>query len=184
MKVRIAALALLTAAGIASAALNAYRTGISLPQAVKLADGSVLPAGKYDVEIHFRGSGNAAELHFLRGGELKGKAPAEARGFPSVGPLDKGIQKGNAASGHDAFAKIGDIKGESTDSKHKDEIEAVKKPTPGAMREFSWGKAGFPEGRKGVVTKGPPGMLKLSFDSTNSAAGFSALLPYVEAKKR
>lgn len=171
MKARLAAAALLVGAAAASAALNAYRTGIKLPQGVKLADGSVLPAGAYDVDINFKGYGNAAELHFLQGGVLKGKAPAVARGFAAQPPGS------TEATGHDVFAKIGDIKGESMDDKHKDAPEAVKKPTPGGLREFSWGKAGFPEGRKGVVSKGPPGTLKLSFDSTNSAAGFQATLP-------
>ena len=107
MKAKLAAAVLLLAAGTVSAALNAYRTGISLPQAVKLGDGSVLPAGKYDVQIDYKGYGNAAELLFLQGGVLKGKAPAEARGFPSqapaavLAPHDKKIQKGTEAqAGH------------------------------------------------------------------------------------
>ncbi len=178
MKAKIAALAgavLVAAAVNAPAALNAYRTGITLPQAVKLADGSVLPAGKYDVEIDYRGYGNAAELRFLQGGVLKGRAPAEARGFSSQPPasgktssdespkeqkvvkLDPAAQKGVLDAQQKGFPKV--------------------EPGPGAS-EFSWGAYGFHPGAVGRTT--PQGQsLKLSFDSANGPSGFSALLPAV-----
>ena len=60
-------------------------------------------------------------------------------------------------------------------------VETGDKGSPaGAPAAFSWANFGFREGQKGSVTPGPPGMSKLSFDSANSAAGFSALLPAVQ----
>lgn len=200
MKARLAAAALLLAAATASAALNAYRTGITLPQAVRLGDGSVLPAGRYDVQIDYKGFGNAAELHFFQGGVLKGKTPAEARGFPAqartgaVASQDKKIQKA------DIYPKVGDIKGETGAVKEVSPDAKLKKvvgpgedktaknlewsdPTVLPPAAFDWQKAGFAAGAQGKAAPAGPGSLKLQFDSSNSAAGFSALLPAVQKQR-
>jgi hypothetical protein len=171
MKTRLAIVALLVAAAAASAAVNAYRTWISLPQAVKLGDGSVLPAGPYDVQIHYKGFGNAAELWFFRGGVLKGKSQAETHGFPSTQPpsaaseaspkLQKASSEGNLAADHKDWSQ-----------------------SAGAHGDFAYEKAGFRAGQKGTVMQASPRMLKLSFDSANSAAGFSANLPYFEKGRK
>jgi hypothetical protein len=193
MKKALAA-AVLLAAGYAPAALNAYRTGITLPGAVRLADGSVLPAGKYEVEIDYKGWGNAATLSFFQGGIFRGKSPAEARGFPSQPP--------GAAASSDTFAKIGDIKGEtlekSPDAKLKKVVlpgdEKVNVESKGFDKRdkvapvpapFDWAHAGFPAGspRPGIARTLGDGSVKLSFDSTNSAAGFNAILPFIERGK-
>jgi hypothetical protein len=186
MKTRLATVALLVAAAAASAAVNAYRTGISLPQAVKLGDGSVLPAGPYDVQIHYKGFGNAAELWFFRGGVLKGKSPAEVRGFPSTEPAGAASEASpklqKASSEGKVFPKVessspggaGDLAAD-----HKDWSQSA-----GAHGDFAYEKAGFRAGQKGTVMQASPGMLKLSFDSANSAAGFSAILPYVEKGRK
>ena len=195
MKARLAAAALLLAAATASAALNAYRTGITLPQAVKLGDGSVLPAGRYDVQIDYKGFGNSAELHFFQGGVLKGKTPAEARGFPAQAP-------GGAAEAYPVKWQKGssEVKIESAPEVKLEKVvdPGLQKGVPGSFPKveagekqspagspaasFSWGAHGF---NPGVVGKTAPSgrSLKLSFDSANSAAGFSALLPAVQKQK-
>lgn len=186
MKKIVAAAVLVLAAGLAPAALNAYRTGISLPNAVKLADGSVLPAGKYDVHIEYKGFGNAAEFHFFQGGILKGKTPAEARGFPSQAPA--GAADASTVKLHDV--KVNDpatqkgytVKTNPGTEKVFPKVETGDKVQPGAAAaSFSWGSHGF---TPGIVGKTAPSgkSLKLSFDSANSAAGFSALLPAVQNK--
>jgi hypothetical protein len=212
MKAKLAAAVLVLAAASASAALNAYRTGINLPQAVKLGDGSVLPAGRYDVEIDYKGFGNAAELRFLQGGVLKGKAPAEARGFPAqatagaIAPADKKVQKANEATSSDIFAKLGDIKGESVKTESAPDakmakvvdpnvqkgapntfpkVESADKWSPagsGAPHSFSWGAHGFNPGMAGKASLAG-NSVRLQFDSANSSAGFSALLPAVKTRK-
>jgi hypothetical protein len=202
MKVRlalIAALALPLGLSAMPTAVEYLPARLSLPQAVKLADGSVLPAGKYDVQINYKGFGNAAEFVFLQGGAPKGKCPAEARGFPSQAPAGVG--------GGSQTVKIGDIKGESTEKDHKaytvkmqpaDPIlqKGVGDPSaakvfpkvedksqvPNATQAFSWGAHGFNAGTPGKTAQAGQS-LKISFDSANSSAGFSALLPYVEKKK-
>ena len=169
MKVRLAlAASLLVFAGAAGAALNAYRTAVTLPQGVKLGDGSVLISGIYDVEIHYKGFGNAAELLFFQKGNLKGKSPAEARGFPSTDPAGAagGVDKVNA----DKVAKM--------DFDYK--THAVSSLPAGAPDSFSWGARGFNPGTQGKVVPAGRGSVKLLFDSSNSAAGFNAILPYVE----
>lgn len=176
MNVRVAAVVFL-AAGVASGALNAYRSGISLPDAVKLGDGSVLPAGKYDVQIEYKGFGNAAEFHFFQGGVLKGKTPAEARGFPAQAPggaADASTVKLQKAAPAVKYEGVkGEVKGENLDPIQKGI------PAAGAPQEFSWGSHGFAPGIAGKTA--PAGKsFKLSFDSANSAAGFSALLPAVQ----
>lgn len=190
MKATLAAAVLLAAAASAPAAVDAYMTFVTLPQAVKLGDGSVLPAGKYDVKIDYKGFGNAAEFLFLQGGVLKGKTPAEARGFPSQAPPVSTARK--AGEGQKDFVKIDQaavkldtaqatdthikrVEGESTHKDHKGEIAS-------APQSFSWGAHGFNPGMAGRAA--PTGdRVKLSFDSAKSAAGFSALLPAVQKKK-
>ncbi len=195
MKVRAALVAFLacTFSAYAGIVIEEFPASLALKQAVRLGDGSVLPAGPYDVQIHYKGFGNAAEFWFLQGGALKGKSPAEARGFSSQPPPGSGQ------------AQVAGIKGESTEDKHKDTIEAstvklrpadpglqkghVEKFDPtfkfwqpaGSSLKFSWEKAGFRAGQKGVASPGGP-HVKISFDSANSAAGFSALLPAVQRK--
>jgi hypothetical protein len=186
---RTLALAAGLAVAPAFAAVDSYMTFVTLPQAVKLGDGSVLPAGRYDVKIDYKGFGNAAELLFLQGGALKGKTHAEARGFPSQAPPASTARK--AGEGQKDFPKVeqADVKlttaqaidthikrvdGESTHKDHKGDIAL-------APQGFSWGAHGFAPGIAGKTA--PAGKsLKISFDSANSAAGFSALLPYLEKK--
>lgn len=181
MKKIVAAAVLVLAAGLAPAALNAYRTGISLPQAVKLGDGSVLPAGKYDVQIEYKGFGNAAELHFFQGGVFKGKTPAEARGFPAQAPAGGGAGDVKLQKGVPAAEKVvGDPLVQKGVQGNFPKVETGDKWSPAASVEsFSWGSHGF---NSGVVGKTAPSgrNLKLSFDSANSAAGFSALLPAIQ----
>ncbi|HEY3348845.1 MAG TPA: hypothetical protein VGM13_03660 [Thermoanaerobaculia bacterium] len=200
MKATLAAAVLVAAAASAPAAVDSYMTFVTLPQAVKLGDGSILPAGGYDVKIAYKGFGNAAEFLFLKGGVLMGKTPAEARGFPSQAPPVSTARK--AGEGQKDFFKYdqkgvkleteqkADVKldtaqatdthikrvdGESTHKDHKGEIAL-------APQGFSWGAHGFAPGIAGKIA--PAGKsLKLSFDSANSAAGFNAILPYVEKKK-
>ncbi len=174
MKATLAAAVLLVAAATAPAAVDAYMTFVTLPQAVKLGDGSVLPAGRYDVRIDYKGFGSAAEHAFLQGGALKGKCPAEARGFPSQPPPVSTARK--AGEGQKDFVKIDQktvkldaerkpvkfegVKGESTEKDHTGEL---------AMASFAWGTHGFNPGAQGKVV--PAGnSVKLSFDSANSAA--------------
>ncbi len=127
---------------------------IALPQAVRLGDGSVLPAGKYDVQIEYRGYGNAAEFHFFLGGIFKGKAPAEARGFPAVAPAGAA----GASSVKLEKADTGDIEKVSPELKQKKMISSAddaaaknfwKLSPAGVPLEFSWQKAGFRAGRGG-----------------------------------
>jgi type VI secretion system secreted protein Hcp len=65
-----------------------------------------------------------------------------------VEPVDARLTQGGAVAS-DIFAKIGDIKGESLDSKHKDEIEVLS---------WSWGVANFAK-----VSGGGGGAGKASF---------------------
>ena len=184
MKAKISAAVLVLAAAAAPAAVDAYMTFVTLPQAVKLGDGSVLPAGKYDVKIDYKGFGNSAEFLFLQGGALKGKCPAEARGFPSQAPA--GAADANAVKLHDvkitdpAAQKGYTVKTNPGTEKVFPKVETGDKVQPGAAAaSFSWGAHGF---APGIVGKTAPAgrSLKLSFDSANSAAGFSALLPAVQ----
>jgi hypothetical protein len=62
--------------------------------------------------------------------------------------------------------------------------EITKWVPPADPATFNWDKAGFRAGQTGVVTPAGPRMLKLSFDSANSAAGFFANLPYFEKGKK
>jgi len=196
MKKTLAA-ALLLGAGLAIGALNAYRTGITLSQAVRLADGSVLPAGKYDVEIEYKGWGNAATLNFLQGGVLKGKAPAEARGFPSTDPSlatatgehfpkleQKGDQAGAKVVEESPEVKLKKVVNPVDEKGQKvDKWDKWDKVAPVATSSFDWTHAGFGNPpHPGVVRAFGDGSVKLSFDSTNSAAGFSAILPFVERR--
>lgn len=153
---------------------------LSLPQAVRLADGAALPAGPYDVQIHYKGFGNAAELWFFQKGQLKGKSLAEARGFPSAAPGGAAsastVKLQKASSEGKVFPKV-ESSSAAADHKAADHKDWSQAGAPGA---FSWENLGFRKGQKGLVMQAAPGMLKLSFDSSNSAAGFNAILPYVE----
>jgi hypothetical protein len=199
MKVRLAlaaALALPLGLSAMPTAVEYLPTKISLSQAVKLGDGSVLPAGPYDVQIHYKGFGNAAELWFFQNGQLKGKNPAEARGFPSTAPgaaSESNVKLQKASYDGKVFPKVEDssqgkvfpkVEGSSAQADHKGAIDYKEQKHPldpaSARQSFSWGAYGFLDGQKGIVTPGPPSKVKLSFDSANSAAGFSAILPYVE----
>jgi hypothetical protein len=164
---------------------------LSLTQAVRLADGSVLPAGPYDVQIHYKGFGNAAELWFFQKGQLTGKSLAEARGVPTTAPggaaSAQTVKLQNASSEGKVFPKMeasseGKVIPKAEGSEKSEVI--TKWVPPADPATFNWDKAGFREGQKGTVSPGPPGMLKLSFDSANSAAGFSAILPYVEKGRK
>ncbi|MCM3877360.1 MAG: hypothetical protein NEA02_13215 [Thermoanaerobaculia bacterium] len=193
MKVRLAlapALALSLGLSAMPTAVEYLPAKTSLPQAAKLGDGSVLPAGPYDVQIHFKGYGNAAELWFFQRDQLKGKSPAEARGFPSAAPGAAASastlkqQKADGAKIHDkgeiSSPKVDDAAAQKGINYPKMEATDKQHSPANAPAAFSWEKAGFQKGQKGIVTPGPPGKLKLSFDSANSAAGIIAILPYVE----
>lgn len=170
-------------------AVESFLSKVSLNQAVKLVDGSVLPASAYDVKIDYRGYGNAAELLFFQGGVFKGKTRAEARGFPTVAPA--GAVGANTVKLEKETT--GDIEKVSPGLKEKKMISTAddaaaknfwKVSPAGIPLEFSWEKAGFHAGQVGVVSPGPRGTVKLSFDSSNSAAGFSAILPYIEKARK
>ena len=66
----------------------------------------------------------------------------------------------------DIFAKIGDIKGESLDDKHKDEIEVLS---------FSWGVANAPNVGAGGAGAGKATFRDLSFTHTIDKASPSLL---------
>jgi hypothetical protein len=181
MKAKLA-ITLLLALGVASgaaAAIDSYMTSIATGQDVRLLDDKVLPAGKYDVQIHYQGFGNSAELWFFKGGVLKGKAHAEARGFPAQAPAATKLSEGKLQKG------VPEIKGDDkyaatdkTDPAAGKVFPKVEGPGAGptALHTFSWGAHGFNPGLTGKAT--PVGQsLKLSFDSANSAAGFVATLP-------
>ena len=183
----VSAAALFLAAS-AHAALNAYRTGITLPQAVKLGDGSVLPAGKYDVEVRYRGFGNAAEFWFLQNGALKGKAKAEARGFTAVAPPGGESEVAVTGKKVKSTAPVAavDAKGNASDKQNQGsmDFEGIKGSPAVAPQAFSWSALGFQAGGRMTTTPAGQGMLKLSLDSSNSAAGFSAILPAVAPSKK
>jgi hypothetical protein len=193
MKTRLAlAVALtLSLAATAGIVIEELPASLSLKQAVRLADGSVLPAGPYSVQIHYKGFGNSAEFWFFQGGVLKGKSPAEARGFPSTAPA------GVTGAGQAGFLKID---GEANDKDHKistvklqpaDKLGTAqtaqkdqtsykeqKADSAGAVQSFAWGAHGFAPGLTGNALQ-TGGSVNLSFNSSNSSAGFSALLPAV-----
>jgi hypothetical protein len=189
MKARLALTAALAFSWAATAGIviEELPGTVTLKQAVRLTDGNVLAASAapYEVKIHYRGFGNTAEIWFFTGGVFKGKTNAEARGFPSQAPPVSTARK--AGEGQKDFVKIDQkvvkldseqkavkfegVKGESSEKDHTGSVEM----SPG----FAWGTHGFNPGAQGKVV--PSGKsLKLSFDSANSAAGFSALLPAVQ----
>ncbi len=209
MKSRLAlAAALAIPLGLAAmpTAVEYLPATLDLRQGVRLADGSVLPAGHYDVQIHFKGWGTQAIFYFFQHGASKGKLNAEARGFPSSQPVAVGGAGGSDA--HKAWtegkvdkAYVDKVYLEEADKrkgeleavdKHKLEIEAADKHKLEASNElankkfvpaggpaaFSWGGAGFQAGGRGTATL-TGNSVKISFDSSNSAAGFSALVPAV-----
>ncbi len=185
MKVRLAlAASLLVFAGAAGAALNAYRTAVTLPESVKLGDGSVLIAGLYDVEIHYKGFGGAAEMWFLQEGQLKGKTGAEARGFPSKDPA--------AVNGESETVKLKPGNDKTVKLQPADDKGVKLAPAgdhwpkllpAGGPQGFSWSLYGF---NPGITGKAAPAghELKISVDSRNSAAGFSAILPFIEKGRK
>jgi hypothetical protein len=195
MKARFAlavplALSLSAAAGIVIEELPGT---VSLEQAVRLSDGHVLPAAAapYGVQIHYQGFGNTAEIWFFTGGVFKGKTNAEARGFPAGPPPAQGDSALNASKDAskivDPSAKL-DSADQST-AKVFPKVEApdakvdkkyIKMSPAGASQTFSWGARGFQKGLTGKAVPYGRGFVKLSFDSANSAAGFSALLPAVQ----
>ncbi len=173
-----AALALPLGAFAMPTAVESLMSKLSLPQSVKLGDGSVLPAGKYDVQIEYRGNGNAAEFHFFQGGVFKGKTPAEARGFRAQAPV---AVNGPGATVEKDKVDVGSplTDKSSAAATRGEKWTGFQKVSPGT---FSWGAYGFKPGSQGKVFTGPSS-LKLQFDSSNSAAGFSAILPYIEKAK-
>jgi hypothetical protein len=193
MKARFVALAALalSVAATAGIVIEELPAHLSLRQSVRLADGSVLPAGSYDVKIEYRGWGNAATLHFFQKGVPKGSSPAEARGFPAQAPPvlaepveNKKYQKADEAGAKLDAADAKVVKIEPGDDKIKiqDKWQPADKSwvPPGSPQTFSWGAHGFSPGATGKTAPAGPGQVKLLFDSANSAAGFSAILPYVE----
>jgi hypothetical protein len=201
MKLRFALAALLALCLTAAASIvYQFPSVVSFTGPVRLTDGHVLAAGPYDVKIHYQGFGNTAEIWFFTGGVFKGKTNAEARGFPS-GPAsalsgpgaskivmdDESPKEMKLDKSSDAQVKLvpGDRsivklypKVEGTDDKV--DKKYVKMSPATSTESFSWGAHGFQNGLKGQAQPSGRGSVKLSFDSANSAAGFSALLPAVQ----
>ena len=185
MKLRLAPAALLLACLPASAALVSYRTyhsTINFSQAVKLPDGNILPAGLYDVEIEYKGFGNTAQFHFFKGKAPLGTAPAEARGFPSQPPPADG-KAGDVKKFDPTKVEVDDTKVKKPSNPADSNAKIFDKTTPldktegaPAAQTFSWGAFGFTPGINGKSV--PVGQsVKISIDSSNSAAGFFAVLP-------
>lgn len=199
MKARFVALAALvfSLAATAGIVIEELPASLTLRQSVRLADGSVLPAGHYDVKIEYRGWGNAAALHFFQKGVPKGSSAAEARGFPPQAPPvlaapveNKKYQKADEAGikleGLSPDAKMEKVVKPGDDKiKIQDKYQPLDKSSvpPGSPRTFSWGAHGFAPGVSGKTAPAPNG-IRLSFDSANSAAGFSAILPYVQTSRK
>ena len=178
---RTFAVAALASAVSAPAALNAYRTSVKLAQDQKAADGKLLKAGAYDVDINFSGKGSQAEFVFLQGGVVIARQAGEARGFPAGAPnapaASQEIKQNpmDAKVNSPAEAKLGTVKVDAAHQKIHPEAAAA---SPAA---FSWGAAGF---GPGIVAKSLPsqaGRMIIAVDSSNSAAGFrTELLPAVK----
>lgn len=83
------------AAPPARAAYDAFRTSVRFARAVQLADGSVLPAGVYEFQINFAGTGKTAEFEFILPNGKHVKHAAEAVGFLASAT-------GGAGSGNEA----------------------------------------------------------------------------------
>jgi len=183
MKATLAAAVLLVAAASAPAAIDAYMTFVTLPQPVRLGDGSVLPAGKYDVKIDYKGFGGSAEFLFLQGGVLKGRTPAEARGFPSQAPAGDGKTVSDESPKEqtaDKTVKLDPAAQKGIQGNFPKTETGDKWSPAGGAAAFSWSAQGFHAGAQGKTSLVGRGTLKISFDSANSAAGFSALLPAVQ----
>ena len=201
MKLRfaLAASLALCLSAIAGIVIEELPGAVSFTGPVRLTDGHVLAAGPYDVKIHYQGFGNTAEIWFFTGGVFKGKTSAEARGFPAgsasalSGPgaskivMDDESPKETREKVYDAQVKLvpGDQspvkvypKAEGTDDKV--DKKYVKMSPATSTESFSWGARGFQRGLKGQALPSGRGFVKLSFDSSNSPAGFSALLPAVQ----
>ncbi len=188
MKTRLVLAAALTLslAATAGIVIEELPASLSLKQSIRLADGSVLPAGSYAVQIHYKGFGNAAEFWFFQGGVLKGKSPAVARGFPSVAPAGVNgdgqtalkIDGEASEKDHKAFTvklQPADKLGTAND---KSSYKEQKADSAVAGQSFTWGAHGFAPGLTGnALLTG--GSVNVSFNSSNSSAGFSALLPAV-----
>jgi hypothetical protein len=184
MKLRLAPAALLLACLSASAALNAYRTTINFSQAVKLPDGNILRAGLYDVEIEYKGFGNTAQFHFFKGKTPLGTMPAEARGFPSQPPPADG-KAGDVKKFDPTKVEVDDTKLKKPSNPSDQNAKVLDKTTPLGDKwpgespdahAFSWGAYGFTPTVTGKSV--PVGQsVKISIDSSNSAAGFFAVLP-------
>jgi hypothetical protein len=202
MKARcaLAASLVLCAAATAGIVIEELPGTVLLKQTVRLSDGHVLPASAapYDVKIHFQGFGNTAEIWFFTGGVFKGKTNAEARGFPSSPPgapggpgaarivADESPKEFKFRNADDVQVKLvpGDPAAQKgfpkVESTEKVDKKYVKLDSAGAAQTFSWNTHGFQKGLKGQATVSSRGFVKLSFDSANSPAGFSAQLPAVQ----
>jgi hypothetical protein len=183
-----------------------FQTSIRLGKAVQLGDGSVLPAGSYDVRIHYAGQGNVAEFEFLRAGVVKGRQRGEARGVsgsgakalpPSATQLkyedpnlkvkstgevqDKSSQPSPQDKAQGTALKYETSAGKVAGVKGENQDKDHKSWTsPGQAQAFSWGAAGFGPGTQLKQTEGG-GTLRLELDSSNSSAGIIAILKVVPA---
>jgi hypothetical protein len=137
-----------------------FKAATSFSKPVQLADGSVLKAGRYDVQIHFAGFGNTAEFEFFQGGVLKGRQRGEARGFPAVAPGSQPAASENSGKfkllgiHNDATVKLKnpeiaqekyvpantEVKGASEAREGKQDLPAVQKGTSdGGNKVFKGG---------------------------------------------
>jgi len=193
----------------AVAPFDYFRTAINFKQSVQLGDGSVLPAGRYDVQIHFKGTGSVAEFDFLQGGVVKGRQRGEARGFPAAGGgtlapaaaqqayKDASLKITNPGAVQDKTSPLSpQYKEQATASKietNASKVESVKIESldkdhktwtsPGQAHGFSWGAAGFGPGTQLKQTAGG-GTLRLELDSSNSPAGVIAILKLLPAVQK
>jgi hypothetical protein len=185
-----------------------FATSVNFGKPVQLGDGSVLPAGRYDVQINFAGKGNTAEFVFLQHGAVKGRQRGEARGFPVAGPVGQS-PAATYLKYEDPALKVkstGGVQDKTTplNPQYKEQGTALKEVGAGKVidikgesqdkdhkgevvgvaqaRPFSWGAAGFGPGTQLKQTEGG-GTLTLNLDSTNSPAGIIAILKLVPAVK-
>lgn len=173
----VAALALPLGLSAMPTAVEYLPSTITLNQDVKLGN-SVLKAGSYEVQIHYKGFGSSAELQFFQNRVFKGKTNAEARGFPSTAPgaADPNAGKLQKISPELKIEDQTAHKDQSSYKLQKADYKEQKADTPDALQSFSWGTHGFAPGATGNALQ-TGGSVKLSFNSSNSAAGFSATLP-------
>ena len=188
----VAALALPLGLSALPTAVEYLPGTISLNPGVKLGD-KVLPAGSYDVQIHYKGFGNTAEIQFFQNRVFKGKTNAEARGFPSTAPA--GVSGGGTLDHKtadpylkyegkqdlklDANKDWGSAGGSQAGYKEQkaDYKEQKADKIAGAPQAPSfWGAHGFAPSATGQAVQ-TGGSVKLTFNSSNSSAAFSANLP-------